>query len=177
MIKKECFKKSAVHDYKNLGLIVVVIAALCGLIYVAHYIVTTCGEAIASGEAAILGFIGGVCTAYNLCCFFTIIFAILALKSTCESSKDNDQKYAESGGLYQDMILGLAAQIVITIVYLIVSWGSTLKWVCTDVYFSSCTFISNSSRSSWPDPIIPLISIGVLIIASPLAVAYARCKE
>ena len=104
MIKKECFKKSAIHDYKNLGLIVVVIAAFCGLIYAAHYIVTTYGEAIASGKAAILGFIGGVCTAYNLCCFFTIVFAIMALKSTCESPKYNDQKNAESGGLYQDMM-------------------------------------------------------------------------
>jgi hypothetical protein len=94
MIKKECFKKSAIHDYKNLGLSVVIIAALCGLIYAAHYIVTTYGEAIASGEAAILGFIGGVCTAYNLLCCISVGVALFAFNMTFKAPKENETKYS-----------------------------------------------------------------------------------
>ena len=175
-LRKECFKKSAIRDYKNLGLIGVVIAALCGLIYAAHYIVTTYSEAIASGEAAILGFIGGVCTAYNLLCCISIGVALFAFNMTFKAPKENETKYSDFFGMYSDIALGLIVQFIIIMGYGAIGWLSTFKSVCNGNYLSDCIFVSNGELV-YPFPWISIVIIILMIIASPAAVAYARCKE
>ncbi len=176
-LKKECFEKSVKHDYKILAIVCAIILGGCGVIYATNYVSEIYGAQIASVGTAISGFVGGICTVYNLCCFLTIGATIWALASICKSSKKDDQECSNTGGLYFDVFLAAIAQIVVIIVYEIFSYAVTLKQVCYGgSYWWSCAFVS-SGISPYPIPWIPLTAIVVLIIASPATVAYARCKE
>ena len=175
-LKKECFKKSAKHDYKILAIACVIVLGSCCVIYATNYISETYGVQIASVGMAVSGFIGGICTAYNLCCFFTVGATIWALASTCVSSKEGDQKFSNTGGLYSDAFFAAVVQIVAIIVYEIFPYAVTLKQICYDDHWWGCAFIS-SGIPSYPMPWVPLAAIVVLIIVSPATVAYARCKE
>ena len=175
-LKKECFEKSVKHDYKILAIVCAIISGCFGVICAINYVSGAYGAQIVSVGATIFGFVSGICTAYTLCCFLTVGATVLALVSTCKSSKEYDQKYPNTGGLYSDVFLAAIVQIVAITVYEIFSCAVTLKQVCYDDHYWGCAFVS-SGVPSYPIPWIPLAAIAVLIIASPAAVAYARCKE
>jgi hypothetical protein len=78
--------------------------------------------------------------------------------------------------MYSDIALGLIIQFVIIIGYDTIGGLSTFKSVCNGYYLSDCILVSNGELI-YPFPWIPIVIIVLMIIASSLAVAYARCKE